>query len=504
MLTDVVIANRSYTKLSVPESNTTDLIALKVIKQDCPDFLLPIKTMNIDGELEIRYELLDGVRLRYSSMKMNKKDFVVLLENMLSPFKNCNDWFLDYHNILLNADYIMVGRDGLTVKYIYIPAAEYAQSDEDIKKFFEDFIVRIDLTDDPGYTMNLFRILKSDSSNLMTLLDYITKESVQGYGAPDTGEQRMRASLAYKQNGQPPIQPQPPVQPQPFAQPQSPVQPQPAANTGGFVKTEDRGSFGALTEASRPGQPNLKFGKQDVEGNLIGSLFGEDDEDEEPASKKKSSFFQKQTKEPKPAKTKKGGGSLLDGLLKGKPKNKMTSEPETAENGRHYEFKMEETHGSMNSSGFNGNANLNNGANNAWQNQGGYSPYYGDDKTDISEEEEIVSDNNMLRLRLEDSAGYNCPKMIEINLQQGFATVGRVDKSGQRQSDFNFDASLSFISRRHFRVEKSGEYWQIIDLGSGNGTYVNGEALIPNMPHPLVPGDAIMVSRKHRLIYRVC
>ena len=35
MLTDVVIANRSYTRLDIAEHETVDEIALKVMKQDC-------------------------------------------------------------------------------------------------------------------------------------------------------------------------------------------------------------------------------------------------------------------------------------------------------------------------------------------------------------------------------------------------------------------------------------------------------------------------------------
>ena len=49
MLTDVVIANKSYTKLTVPAGSQTDQIALRVIRRDCPDFLLPIKVMESMG-----------------------------------------------------------------------------------------------------------------------------------------------------------------------------------------------------------------------------------------------------------------------------------------------------------------------------------------------------------------------------------------------------------------------------------------------------------------------
>ncbi len=177
MLTDVVIANRNYTRLSVAENETVDEIALKVMKQDCPDFLLPIRTLEIDGEMEIRYEQQEGVRLCYSSLKMSKKEFTALLENMLMPFKVCDDWFLDYHNILLDANYILLGRNDHSVKYIYVPVAEYARNDGEIVDFFSNLVLKADIQDDSRFCIELLRVLKGDNSNLMTLLDFISRGS---------------------------------------------------------------------------------------------------------------------------------------------------------------------------------------------------------------------------------------------------------------------------------------------------------------------------------------
>ena len=125
MLSDVVIANNSYMKLDVLASQNIDQIALEVMKQDCPDFLLPVKTMERDGNTEMRYELSGGVRLKYMNQKMPKKDFIALIIGLLTPFKICNDWFLDYHNLYLNEQNIFVSRDYQQAKYVYIPVAEY-------------------------------------------------------------------------------------------------------------------------------------------------------------------------------------------------------------------------------------------------------------------------------------------------------------------------------------------------------------------------------------------
>ena len=62
--------------------------------------------------------------------------------------------------------------------------------------------------------------------------------------------------------------------------------------------------------------------------------------------------------------------------------------------------------------------------------------------------------NSELRLRLENCMGCQCPSYIEIPLPSGFATVGRANKNGEAQSDYNFDASVSFVSRRQFSCGK--------------------------------------------------
>jgi pSer/pThr/pTyr-binding forkhead associated (FHA) protein len=49
-------------------------------------------------------------------------------------------------------------------------------------------------------------------------------------------------------------------------------------------------------------------------------------------------------------------------------------------------------------------------------------------------------------------------------------------------------------SRQHARLEQTPAGWQITDLGSSNGTFVNVQRLTPHQPRSLQPGDQIMVG----------
>ena len=113
------------------------------------------------------------------------------------------------------------------------------------------------------------------------------------------------------------------------------------------------------------------------------------------------------------------------------------------------------------------------------------------------------SSGAILQLRLENARGYAAPEVIELDMGKGFATVGRFDKAGYPCADFNFDHSLTFISRNHFRIEQREDGYRIIDLDSKNGTLLNGSELAKNIPYLLNHGDLISISSQIRLTYRV-
>jgi len=55
------------------------------------------------------------------------------------------------------------------------------------------------------------------------------------------------------------------------------------------------------------------------------------------------------------------------------------------------------------------------------------------------------------------------------------------------------------ISRKHARFVRVGSGYQLEDLGSTNGTYVNGQRLMG--PHQLEPGELIMFGENVGMVY---
>jgi phage tail-like protein len=70
--------------------------------------------------------------------------------------------------------------------------------------------------------------------------------------------------------------------------------------------------------------------------------------------------------------------------------------------------------------------------------------------------------------------------------------IGSVTMGRQVGNDILLEHAL--VSRRHAQVDCTPESCQITDLGSSNGTRVNGEPLTPNSPVFLSDGDVIQVG----------
>lgn len=79
-------------------------------------------------------------------------------------------------------------------------------------------------------------------------------------------------------------------------------------------------------------------------------------------------------------------------------------------------------------------------------------------------------------------------------LQRGVLTLGR-------GADCDLVLADSQASRRHAELRRAGERWQIVDLGSTNGTFVSSSRLAPNAAYTLRSGEIITIgSTRLRLL----
>ena len=75
--------------------------------------------------------------------------------------------------------------------------------------------------------------------------------------------------------------------------------------------------------------------------------------------------------------------------------------------------------------------------------------------------------------------------------------VGRLDAAHGIFPDLDLtpDGGLDEgVSRRHCKIHRQGSTFLIEDVGSANGTFLNGRRLTPYLPHVLKDGDEVQVG----------
>jgi pSer/pThr/pTyr-binding forkhead associated (FHA) protein len=98
--------------------------------------------------------------------------------------------------------------------------------------------------------------------------------------------------------------------------------------------------------------------------------------------------------------------------------------------------------------------------------------------------------NVVLRIRDEKE-----PLVLGVDTE---STFGRADPSAGVTPTFDltpFGAQEKGVSRMHAAIRRDENTLTLIDLGSVNGTHLNGQRLIPNQPRILRDGDEIRLGK---------
>ncbi len=93
------------------------------------------------------------------------------------------------------------------------------------------------------------------------------------------------------------------------------------------------------------------------------------------------------------------------------------------------------------------------------------------------------------------------PIILQLNRE---LILGRLDPTSDTKPDLDltpFGALEKGISRMHATLQRNEDTLTIIDMGSINGTYLNGQRLTPQQPRILHDGDEIRLGKLVLHIY---
>jgi hypothetical protein len=131
----------------------------------------------------------------------------------------------------------------------------------------------------------------------------------------------------------------------------------------------------------------------------------------------------------------------------------------------------------------------------------------GEDKLTPSEVKAITTagvdrfDETMI-LRL-DVEGANTPILLS---PKGETSLGRRDPATGTMPDVDFTAFAGYrlgVSRKHAILRLNDKHLEVFDLGSSNGTAINGVKLAAHHPQPLRDGDTLTLGKMNmRILYQ--
>lgn len=84
------------------------------------------------------------------------------------------------------------------------------------------------------------------------------------------------------------------------------------------------------------------------------------------------------------------------------------------------------------------------------------------------------------------------------------SVLGRIDSANMQQPDVDltpYGALEKGVSRIHAAITRNEDTLTLVDLGSVNGTHLNGQRLIPDQPRVLRDGDEIRLGRLVAHVY---
>lgn len=93
-------------------------------------------------------------------------------------------------------------------------------------------------------------------------------------------------------------------------------------------------------------------------------------------------------------------------------------------------------------------------------------------------------------------------KPVEILTDKEFVVGRRVVATPESFLDLSdFDGFKMGLSRRHAMIRRAESGYEIIDLSSTNGTWLNDERLVPYKTYPLASGSQLRLSRIRLIVF---
>jgi len=410
--------------VTVPEEDV-DQKALNTIESDRPEFILPFRHISIDGLVEFIYQVGMHSRLQYLAGKRSPQEYCALWTAVLSPMLNCGDWFMKADSFVLRADQLYCDKKSGSICYIYIPVIKELSGYITLKEMVAEMTKFITVTDAGLENKVLRAVMKDfDPCGFLQMLN-----SYITTNAPVVSDFSSVPQAAYAQR----------------------LWTTPPADVGGTVQQAIQKNEKHPQHEHAPIKKAISA--DESSGDIVINLPHDRKSAKKAALTKKETEGTDAKKDKEPKKQKNNGGLLgrnkdvwheVQGVAAS-----PTPVPEpTAPVALDFTAQPE--------------------------------------RIDITQSLSEILEVSGFRL----VGSVLLPPFIDVRIGHGdIFTIGRFDTSAGRQlSTFEFEKKTKAVSRRHAAIELDANGYNIVDLASTAGTFINGHRMPPNTPCELKSG----------------
>lgn len=439
------IEGNVFMSFDLDEMKKCDTIACGALRTECPDFVLPVLFDNSTTVATMRYSVPEHyIDIESFSDEFEIHEVLKLYDCLLDILDECSDWFLLKSGFCLEEKHVYIDVQNHTMKLMYIPDASEAYNEQDIKHLLISLLEKCNEASGGTIQLQLYKYFykpKFSIPEFRTMLNnYLTSANVRD----KMTSKEKKSDFAAKE-----------VQPV-----EEKVQPIKEVEPIKEVKVEKQPEIEPQKAAEKPKEEEEVSPRSYYAPKANRSQLSQ----EEIEQMVKSIYSGKIPEDPNAVSTESG--------------QKATSA--NAEDGRGEES-------IYSSASKDGNKNYSNS-----KKKNLFDNVFPGTKPQATTSRPASGGHKAMLKSISTHARYDLPKQIEIDSIDEPFIIGRATRTGEKTgANYEFSAEITPISRLHAQIERKDGVYYIQDLGSSNGTFVNGTKLEANKPCVIEDGDKI-------------
>ena len=438
------IEGNVFMSFDLDEMKKCDTIACGALRTECPDFVLPVLFDNSTTVATMRYSVPENyVDIESFSDEFEIHEVLKMYDYLLDILQECSDWFLLKSGFCLEEKHVYIDVQNHTMKLMYIPDAAEAFHEQDIKHLLISLLEKCNEASGGNIQLQLYKYFykpKFSIAEFRIMLDnYLTSANIKD----KIISKEKKSDFASKQSQPVEEKVQPVKEVEPIKEVKVEKQPVPEPQKAPEKQREEEISPRSYYA---PKANRSQLSQEEIEQMV------------------KSIYSGKIPEDPNAVSTEAGQKVASTNVEEGRGEDSIYG-PSSKEGNKNYSSSKK--------------MNL-------------FDNVFPGTKPQPTTSRPMNGGHKAMLKSISTHARYDLPKQIEIDPVEEPFIIGRATRTGEKTgAHYEFSAEITPISRLHAQIERKDGVYYIQDLGSSNGTFVNGTKLEANKPYVIEDGDKI-------------